>query len=207
MVQTSTLPWDVGADFSVGLGVMQGDGWSDLEKRLPIVVESSELVIRLFDEDTWARLLQVADGQPVEERRVYDVDPPQHPLDADLDGRIHLQGYDLDCSERTAACTLDLYWQAVERLDDSYTVFAQLIGPGGIVRSQVDSLPQGGGYPTFWWLPGEVVVDTLSIPLPRDAAEDPTYRLIVGLYDSDTGARVPVLGTGADFVELGPIGQ
>jgi hypothetical protein len=69
----------------------------------------------------------------------------------------------------------------------------------------VDSVPQGGGYPTIWWLPGEVVADTLTLELPPDAPRDLVYRLIVGLYDPDTGDRLPVSGTGADFIELLPI--
>jgi uncharacterized membrane protein len=204
-IKTSTLPWDVGDDFSVGLGVMRGDNWSEMQQRLPIHVESSDLVTRLFDDGTWARLLQVQDGQPVEERRLYNVDPPQHELGADLGGMIRLLGYDLDCDERPATCTLDLYWQAVGTIDRSYTVFAQLIGQQGIVRSQVDSVPQGGGYPSFWWLPGEIVIDSLSIPMPEDASPDATYHLITGLYDAGTGARLSVTGSGADYVDLGTV--
>jgi hypothetical protein len=81
IVETSTLPWDVGADFSIGLGVMQGDDWADVDQRLPIHVESSELVVRLFEGDTWARLIHVQDGEPVEERRAFSFPSPRHPLD------------------------------------------------------------------------------------------------------------------------------
>jgi len=33
----------------------------------------------------------------------------------------------------------------------------QLLDPAGVVSAQVDSVPQGGGYPTNWWLPDEIV--------------------------------------------------
>jgi hypothetical protein len=66
----------------------------------------------------------------------------------------------------------------------------------------VDSVPQEGGYPTIWWLPGEVVADRLTLDLPVDAPQGAEYRLIVGLYDPATGERLPVADTGADFVEL-----
>jgi uncharacterized membrane protein len=202
IVATSTLPWDVGPDFSVGLGVIQGEDWNDVDERLPIRVESSELVIRLFDGDTWARLLQVVDGEPVEEMRVFAVPTPEHPLDANFDGQIRLLGYDLACDKGQASCDLQLTWQAQTRMDVSYTVTAQLLGSAGGVRAQVDAVPQGGGYPTVWWLPGEVVVDRLMLDLPADAPQDAEYRLIVALYDPATGERLPVVGTGADFVEL-----
>jgi uncharacterized membrane protein len=202
IVATSTLPWDVGPDYSVGLGVVQGEDWNKVDQRLPIRVESSAPVIRLFDGDTWARLLQVQDGTPVEEMRVFAVPTPDHPLDADFGGQVRLLGYDLACDRDGASCELQLSWQAQTRMDVSYTVTAQLLGPAGRVRAQVDSVPQGGGYPTLWWLPGEVVADRLTLDLAADAPQDAEYRLIVGLYDPATGERLPVVGTGADFVEL-----
>jgi uncharacterized membrane protein len=202
VVATSTLPWDVGPDYSVGLGVVQGDNWNEVDQRLPIRVESSEPVIRLFDGDTWARLLQVVDGEPVEEIRVFAVHTPEHPLDADFGGQVRLLGYDLACDRGWASCDLQLTWQAQKRMDVSYTVTAQLLGPAGGVRAQVDSAPRGGGYPTLWWLPREVVADRLVLELPVDVPQDAEYRLIVALYDPATGERLPVAGTGADFVEL-----
>jgi uncharacterized membrane protein len=202
IVATSTLPWDVGPDYSVGLGVMEGDDWDAVDQRLPIRVESSEPVIRLFDDDTWARLLQVKDGEPVEEMRVFAIPTPEHPLNADFGGQVRLLGYDLACDKGRASCDLQLSWQAQTRMDTSYSVTAQLLGPAGRVRTQVDSAPRAGGYPTLWWLPGEVVADRLTLELPADAPQDAEYRLIVALYDPATGERLPVVGTGADFVEL-----
>lgn len=202
IVATSTLPWDIGSTFSVGLGVVQNDDWGNVDRRLPMRVERSDVVVRLFDGDTWARLLQVRDGGPIEEYRVFAPPSLQNSLDADFEGRIHLLGYDLDCDKRRAACDLALYWQAQARTDTSYTVFAQLLGPAGQVRAQVDAVPQDGGYPTVWWLPGEVVADSLTLELPSGAPLDVTYRLIVGLYDPAIGDRLLVSGTGADYVEL-----
>jgi uncharacterized membrane protein len=203
VVATRTLPWDVGADFAVGLGVVQGDDWAQAEQRLPIRVESSDLVVRLFEGDTWARLLGVAEGKPVEERRVFATPSPQQPLDVDLEGEVRLLGYDLDCEERAGTCDLTLYWQAQERLSTGYAVFAQILGPAGKVWAQVDAVPGGGGYPTVWWLPGEVVADALSLKLPPEAPRELIYRLIAGLYDPADGRRLTVAGSGADHVEIG----
>jgi uncharacterized membrane protein len=201
IVVTETLPWDVGPSYAVGLGVVQGDDWQQIEQRLPIGVESSEVVVRLFDDDTWVRLIGVVDGKAIEEKRVFAPPSPEEPLNTDFDGQIQLLGYDLD----PAKGVLRLYWQAKGQIDASYTVFVQLLDPAGKVAAQVDVVPRGGGYPTDWWLPGEVVVDLLNLGVPADAPEDATYRLIVGLYDPDTGARLPISGTGADFVELATV--
>jgi len=202
IVVTLTLPWDVSPDFSVGLGIVQGEHRGEVARRLPIHVQSSELVVRLFDGNTWARLLQVQDSAPVEERRIFTAPSAQYPFDANFAGQIRLLGYDLTTDSQSRISNLQLYWQAQTRLETSYTVFAQLLGPGGNVRAQVDSVPQGGGYPTVWWLPGEVVADPFTLELPPGAPRNADYRLIVGLYDPVTGVRLPVVGTGADFVEL-----
>ena len=202
IVVTRTLPWDVGPTFSVGLGVVQGEEWESVERRLPIYVESSDLVIRLFDSDTWARLLYVEEGEPVEEYRLYAAPSMQSPSDADFASQIRLLGYDLDCDGWLGACELRLYWQAQTRLQANYAVFVQLLDPSGNVRAQVDSVPQGGGYPTIWWLPGEVVVDAFTLELPPGGPGDAVYRLIVGWYDPETGVRLPVSGTGTDFATL-----
>ena len=203
VIHTRTLPWYIGPTFSVGLGVMDGEDWGDVDQRLAIDVASSELVVRLFDDSTWARLLQVTDGQVVREPRVFAEPSPQHPLDADL-GQVRLLGYDLKREGRGTreAVLLTLYWQAQERIDNSYIVFAQLLDPAGNVRSQSDSVPQSGGYPTFWWLPGEVVADAVRLELPPEDARAPSYRLIVGLYDPVSNTRLPVAGEGRDYVEL-----
>lgn len=201
-VVTRTLPWPVGPTFSLGLGVMQGADWQAVDQRLPIRVESSEPVIRLFEGDTWARLSHVEEYELVEENRLWEAPDIEHKLDADLGGKVRLLGYDGDCRIEDGACSVTLYWQAQARLDTSYTVFAQLLDPAGRVRAQVDAAPQAGGYPTIWWLPGEVVVDPVSLALPADAPRDVPYRLIVGLYDAQTGARLPLAGADRDSIEL-----
>jgi uncharacterized membrane protein len=205
IVVTQTLPWQVGSDFSVGLGAVQGDDWTDTGQRLVIFVESSEEVVRTLDGNTWARLLRVQDGEPVREHRVFALPSPQHSLDTDFGRQVRLRGYDLTTHSGSRTVDLQPCWQAQTRMDTSYTVFAQLLGPAGRVRAQVDSVPRGGGYPTIWWLPGEFVADSLTLELPPDAPLQVEYRLIVGLYDPKTGFRLPVAGTGTDFVELQPV--
>jgi len=202
VVRTDTLPWQIAPTFSVGLGVVQGGDWSAVDQRLPVRLESSGLLVRLFDGDTWARLLHVEQGQVVEELRRFEPPALQHPLDADLGGQVRLLGYDL-AYERAAAepaVEVTLYWQALGRPEIDYSRFLQLLGPAGNVRSQADGAP--GGYATHWWLPGQVVADTQVLPLPADLPAGADLRLIAGLYDPATGDRLPLAGSGVDYVEL-----
>lgn len=66
-VWMQTLLWDVGSDFRVGLGVVDGDDWSEREKRLPITIVSSTLPAYPLDEGTAVLLAEVRAGEIVRE--------------------------------------------------------------------------------------------------------------------------------------------
>ncbi len=87
---------------------------------------------------------------------------------------------------------LTLYWQAGRNVQTSYTVFTHLVGPDGQLYGQWDNPPVRGTYPTTDWTPGEHVVDQYEIPVSLTAPPG-KYQLLIGLYDSETGARLPVL--------------
>jgi uncharacterized membrane protein len=202
-VVTRVLPWTVGDDVAIGLGVTMGEDWNEVKERLHLRVESSGAVVRLFDGDTWARLLGLKFGRPVEEPRVFALPSPDQPLQVDFGDRVRLLGVDMQHDPGGAPGTLRLtfHWQALARMETSYAVFAQILGPAGAVRAQADEVPRGGSYPTTWWLPGEVVSHDVSLALPA-GFEGGGFRLIAGLYDPVTGMRLTVGGTGSDFVEL-----
>lgn len=203
VVLTRTLPWDVGDDVAVGLGAILGEDWSAVDDRLRLRVESSAGIVRTFDGDTWARLLGLEDGRPVDEPRTFAPPTPGQPLHVDFGGQVRLLGADVVRDPAGAPDTLRLtfHWQALARMDTSYAVFAQILGPAGAVRAQADQVPRDGGYPTTWLLPGEIVSDEVTLALPQgfDAGQ---FRLIAGLYDPATAERLPVDGTGRDFVEV-----
>ncbi len=119
----------------------------------------------------------------------------QHPLDLRLgaNGEVTLLGYDLPQTGVApgSVVTLTLYWRCEAPLPAGYTVFTHLLDPGGQVRGQVDSPPQGGAAPTTSWLAGEVIVDEYRIPLDEDAPAG-VYHIEVGMYDPATVVRLPV---------------
>ena len=95
--------------------------------------------------------------------------------------------------------TLTLTWQALTT-PEHLIRFVQLVGPDGRVYGQNDSNPDEGNYPTRLWQPGEVVVETVTLPIQagRPAGQ---YTLHVGLYKPETGQRLPLLA-GGDYVEI-----
>jgi uncharacterized membrane protein len=66
MVWMQTLPWDVGPDFHIGLGVTGGTDWSVLEDRVPPRIVSSALRSQLIEEGTVVELAEVRGGQVVQ---------------------------------------------------------------------------------------------------------------------------------------------
>ena len=123
-------------------------------------------------------------------------------LDVALGDDVRLLGYDLASTsiEPGGAVELTLYWQALRQIEHFYAVFNHLIGPDGTVIAQADSWPQGGAYPTLYWLPNEVVEDHYVIPIPPDTPPG-EYTLQVGMYDGATGERPITLVNGEPVPE------
>lgn len=105
----------------------------------------------------------------------------------------HLLGSDLE--ENSDNLQLTLFWQAEHALEDSYKVFVHFQNEEtGVIAAQSDSIPRNWTYPTNEWQPGEIVRDVISIPL--SGLENGPFKVIVGLYDVQTGVPLPI--TSAD---------
>jgi len=116
-----------------------------------------------------------------------------NPVNLDLGGQVRLLGYALDAGEVAPGETLllTLYWQALAPVEERYTVFTHLLDGSGQIRAQVDSEPQGGGWPTDRWAPGELVRDNYALTVDTAAAPGP-HVLEVGMYLLATMERLPV---------------
>ena len=120
--------------------------------------------------------------------RVFAKPSPAHLMHARWGEAILLHGYDLTRSAESLELTL--YWQAEQRMDVSYKVFVHLMDlAAGTVVAQEDAVPRRWTYPTTWWERDEVVQDTIALSL--DGKSPGQYRLIVGIYDPETGERLP----------------
>lgn len=99
---------------------------------------------------------------------------------------------------------IELDWRPLKTPPEArYQVFAHLIDADGQIVSQRDTEPQDGFSPTNQWTRDEVIPDRLAIPIPPGLIRG-DYRIVVGLYRGDTGARLKS-DDGADTIELGTI--
>jgi hypothetical protein len=120
-----------------------------------------------------------------------------------FDGRIHLQAAAF--TPRTEAddrVTVRLTWAASEALARNYKVFVHLYAADGQLVAQHDAIPVNELRPTQSWQPGEEIVDHHGLWVPKDVTGP--LRLVVGLYDSETGDRLTVTD-GSDHADIGMV--
>lgn len=121
------------------------------------------------------------------QERSYTIPPMGRELGVDFGQKMRLLGYDFLREGKELRITL--HWQALREMTRDYTVFVHLFEPETErIAAQRDAMPLEGGYPTFRWQEGEVVSDPLSLSL---AGIPPgSYRLAIGVYDSQTMVRL-----------------
>jgi hypothetical protein len=82
----------------------------------------------------------------------------RHRLEVYLDNRLKFLGYNVESSFRPGhGIHLDLFWQALQPMEQDYTVFIHLIDGKGNIWGQRDNPPGDGFYPTTLWTQGEIV--------------------------------------------------
>lgn len=118
------------------------------------------------------------------------------PLDYRLGAALDMQGYNLVYD--SGRVTLALHWVVVSELSADYVLFAQLFDAAGMLVGQGDGPPLNGDYPSSYWQIGEYLTDTRTIVIP-DTSSEPAY-LLVGFYQLNDGARLPVVAAGGQRV-------
>jgi 4-amino-4-deoxy-L-arabinose transferase-like glycosyltransferase len=119
-----------------------------------------------------------------------------HPVGADFGGVMRFLGYDLATSavEPEGQVAVSLYWEVLAPADRDYTVFVHLLGEGELLVAQRDTFPGVGLLSTTWLEPGFRWADRYVLQVPGTAYAPDTAQIQVGLYDSTSGARLPVAG-------------
>jgi hypothetical protein len=125
--------------------------------------------------------------------RLFQAPDIQHVLARDLGECIRLMGYYLKAQSVSPGdeIHLRLYWQSRCETDTSYSVFTHLLDEEGAIGAQKDGVPAYGGIPTTYWVEGEIVADEYDIAVPPELTEG-EYTIIAGMYDPQTGNRLPV---------------
>ncbi len=140
---------------------------------------------------------------------LFDAPAIAHPLTAQLGDSVRLLGYDLKPADGSnlprAGVNLRviLYWQCVQPMDTSYTVFCHLVDAAGKLGPQQDDLPCLGKCPTTGWVPGEFLIDEHTIVLPAAMPPGP-YTLLVGMYDARTMQRLGGDAIKVSVVDIAP---
>jgi len=111
------------------------------------------------------------------------------PVNARVGEAFELTRYAVTVDRDSRAATVVLYWQSVAPVAKSYTVFVHLLDASGNLIAQSDALPAHNAYPTDIWDAREIVTDVHTLSVPANARAP--LSLIVGMYDAQTGQRLP----------------
>ncbi len=126
-------------------------------------------------------------------------------LDALFDESIALLQAQLPMSvARGEPLPLTLFWASRAPVERNYTVFLHLLRADGEFVAAFDAPPLEGLYPTSFWAPGEIIADRRELPLNVPPGD---YLLQAGLYELESGARLPPSGDSADFADRLTIGS
>ena len=138
--------------------------------------------------------------------KVFGQSPPtalSTPANFQFDGLGHLIGYDLSTPDTVTAgssLTLTVQYEAAKTLPlckgeqigcaPRYIRTAQLYNPVLGMAAQQDGEPRAGQNPTWAWLPGEIVQETVTLTLAQNV-QPGDYTLFLAFYTPDGSRRVP----------------
>lgn len=110
-------------------------------------------------------------------------------------GRLELAGVEAATQEVHGGTPLDvvLWWRPLENGLPRLAVTVRLVDEAGVVWAQSDEQPLGSQYFTDGWPAGTLVRHPVRLHPPLGLPPG-TYRLLVGVYEADTGASWPVGG-------------
>jgi hypothetical protein len=101
---------------------------------------------------------------------------------------------------------ISVRWHSNQAVQAPLNTFVHVGRPGEPPLAQADGPALGGDYPAQHWNAGEVFNDEYLLTLPDDLPFG-EYAVMIGLYNSDSGERVPLHVNGerqlADALTIG----
>ncbi len=121
-------------------------------------------------------------------------------------GSMKLLGYDISATTARTGDDIVLrhYWQAESAPAKALHVFNHLLNDQGEIAAQVDGIPlfDSRRDTTSWDDPDEIMLGrNFILRLPSDLPPG-AYTLATGLYDPQTGARLPNIEASGDFLQV-----
>ncbi|MDF1515020.1 MAG: hypothetical protein P1S60_14510, partial [Anaerolineae bacterium] len=88
-------------------------------------------------------------------------------------------------------------WESLQQMPLNYTVFVHLLGPENTRAAERHTYPGLGRYPTTLWRPGTAFCEEYTLQVEPWAPTPVLYQVEIGLYDAETGARLPAMNANA----------
>jgi hypothetical protein len=184
-----TSQWSVGEQFA--------DSYLLRVPRTAYAPAQAQFEVGLYDHTT-GRRVPLSSGADSLRFGLIELQPQPgdlpNPQLLQFEDNISLRGYLMDRRLITAGetLTLTLYWQSSDAPSGDYKVFVHLVSEAGTRVAQHDTEPQGGAAPTSGWNPGRVIMDVHPLTTTPETPAG-AYRLIIGLYQEETGRRLRLL--------------
>ena len=124
---------------------------------------------------------------------------PSQELDAPFGAALRLAGADVPQTvQRGGELLFTLHWQVEQAVGHDYQAFVHLVNEQGEKVAQLDWTPHDAvsKLPTSAWPAAWRGSDLQVLAVPPEVPPG-VYTLIAGLYDWQSGARVPAAGTDA----------
>jgi hypothetical protein len=118
---------------------------------------------------------------------------PTQIVSASLAGGIAIAQASVTTTVTSPGVTLPVHvrWQTRAVMQRPLNTFVHLGQPGQPPLAQADGPALGGDYPAYYWGAGEVFDDEYLLTLPNDLPFG-KYAVMIGLYNTESGARVPL---------------
>lgn len=120
------------------------------------------------------------------------------PLKHNFGEAIQFLGYDFVPDAEQATINVTLFWKSLKPVDENYRVQVHLVDDAGRPHFTWLSHPLNGRYPTRAWDKGDVIRDTL--PLPLAALPANRYELQLNLLHE--AEDTPVAGEPFEFIQI-----